>query len=172
MTSQQKIKEVFSIFHDGSISAWELKDGQLNLTINCLYLAERISDNFEVFYLQLNNIEKLEFAIWPDQEDSTPPTILTDPKVFFDTDLEILSGKLNDDCIEVSCAQHDTTAGYPGGELRLKADNIVVFDQDRNEIPFEQLDELCTAYWKAWKEHWDNYKKEQDSKKEGENKKS
>jgi hypothetical protein len=46
MTTVEDIRDVFSIFHDGGISAWSGNKDTLTLTIDCEYLAERINKSF------------------------------------------------------------------------------------------------------------------------------
>lgn len=59
MIATECIRDVFSILHDGTISAWTRDKNLLELTVNCQYLAERI-DNSVV----LTDVDRLELDPW------------------------------------------------------------------------------------------------------------
>ncbi|KGO91790.1 hypothetical protein [Flavobacterium subsaxonicum] len=99
MEAIENIKDVFSIFHDGGIEGWEGDDKLLTLTIGCTYLAERINPQFNVFYVELTGVEKLELHPWTlPVIDNTPA--LTRPEDIFKGDIEITSCEVVN---EVSC---------------------------------------------------------------------
>ena len=62
MTVTEDIRDIFSILHDGTISAWTGDKNLLTLTVDCEYLAERIDKSFDKFYVELINVDKLELA--------------------------------------------------------------------------------------------------------------
>ncbi|MBL4632289.1 MAG: hypothetical protein JKY56_00360, partial [Kofleriaceae bacterium] len=60
----QKISDVFSMFHDGSIVHHQIDGDDLCLTIEILYLAERVSPTFSKFRVRLHNCEEVSFTTW------------------------------------------------------------------------------------------------------------
>ena len=60
MRATEDIRDIFSIFHDGEISAWTGNKDLLTLTVDCEYLAERIDKSFDKFYVELSFIDKIE----------------------------------------------------------------------------------------------------------------
>ncbi len=140
------IKDVFSILHDGIISNWAGDKSALTLTIDCQYLAQRIRESFDKFYVELYKIDELYLVTWPNPFDLPVQTLTSFNKVF-QADLEILSAEIEDKIVVVTCNQHNIDFDYCGGTLIVKCDMISVFDQNRNEVPIEKLDKICRSYW-------------------------
>ena len=149
MAAIKDIRDVFSIFHDGGISAWTGDKNRLTLTIECQYLAERIDKSFNKFYIELNQIDVLFLSTWPNPID-LPVQILTEPSDIFKADLQILSADIEDDKAVITCFQHDTDFDYSGGNLTISSLTISIFDQHKNELKVEQLEKLCEEYWDEW----------------------
>jgi len=146
MIATEEIRGIFSILHDGTISAWTGDKILLTLTVDCLYLAERIDKSFEKFYIELSNIQKIELDPWTNSID-LPTVIKTDFADIFRAELEILSADIKDDTVVVSCNQHDTCFDYCGGNLTISCQTIKVLDQNKNELTIDQLGEICKNYW-------------------------
>lgn len=146
MDSLQDIADVFSILHDGCITAFEEKSKGILLTIECEYLAERISPDYERFYVELSDIEKLEFETWPNPFD-LPVQMFTLSKDIFQADLEILSAEIIEDCVRVCCNQHNAHYDYHGGYMDINANDIKIYDQQKNELTIDFMDKICNEYW-------------------------
>jgi len=58
-------KDVFNIFHDGSISDLNRTSNSLMFKIEIEYLAEMINE--KCFYCELVNCEKFSFRFWSDE---------------------------------------------------------------------------------------------------------
>lgn len=143
----EEIRDVFSTFHDGTISAWTGNKNFLTLTIDCEYLAKKIDKSFDTFYVVLSNIDKIELAPWTIPIDIPAVTIVELPDIF-KGDLEILSADIEDDkSVVITCAQHDTNFNYNGGHLTISCQTIKVYDQNKNEITIDQLEKICFDYW-------------------------
>ena len=149
MNTLENISDVFSILHDGSISAWTGTKKLLRLKVDCLYLAERIDKSYDHFYIELSEVSELSFSTWPNPID-LPVLILTDPDDIFKADLEVLSAEIEEDKVVVVCEQHDTSFDYCGGTLNLCCKAVKVFDQGRKELTIDEFDELCSGYWDEW----------------------
>jgi hypothetical protein len=149
MTATEDIRNIFSILHDGTISAWAGDKDLLTLTVDCEYLAERIDKSFDKFYVDLIKVNKLEFDPWTNPID-LPTITKTDYPDIFKADLEILSADIKDDVVVITCNQHDTSFDYCGGNLTISCQTIKVFDQNKNELTIEQFGEICKNYWDEW----------------------
>lgn len=149
MTATEDIRDIFSILHDGAISAWTGDKNLLTLTVECQYLAERIDKSFDKFYVELLSVDKLELDPWANPVD-LPVIIKTDLSDIFKAELEILSAEIKDDTVIVTCNQNDTDFDYCGGNLTIGCQTIKVFDQNKNELTIEQFGEICKNYWDEW----------------------
>ncbi|HEY3405211.1 MAG TPA: hypothetical protein VGK59_17625 [Ohtaekwangia sp.] len=146
MIATEDIRDIFSILHDGTISAWAGDAHLLILTVECEYLAERINKSFDKFYVELLRIDKMELDPWTNPVD-LPAIIKTDFADIFKAELEILSADIKDNAVVVSCNQHDTDFDYCGGNLTIRCQKIKVFDQIQNELTIDQLHTICKNYW-------------------------
>jgi hypothetical protein len=146
MQAIEDIRDIFSILHDGTIETWAGDMEFLTLTIDCLYLAERIDKTFEKFYVELYHIDKIELDAWT-MPITIPPAIKNGLAEIFQAELEILSAAIKDDVVAITCNQHDTDFDYCGGTLTIRCQNIKVFDQDRNELTINQWGQICDDYW-------------------------
>jgi len=146
MTCAEAINDIFNILHDGAIESWKGDKNQLTLTIGCTYLAETINPAFDNFYLELNNIEKIEFQTW-NKNIQSPGVLKTKLTDIFESDLEILSAEIKNNAVLVSCSVDDSSLNYVGGTLSICCGTYKIFDQDKNELGLEQLGKICIAYW-------------------------
>lgn len=146
MKSKEDIRDIFSILHDGTISAWEGNKDFLILTIDCEYLAERINKSFDKFYLELSKIDMLQLDPWVNPLD-IPQYIMTNPENIFQTEFEILSADIKEDAVIITCNQHNTDYNYCGGNLTISCVDIKVYDQDKNLLTIDTLGKICDSYW-------------------------
>ena len=149
MTAIEDIKDIFSILHDGTISAWTGDKDLLTLTVDCQYLAEHIDKSFDSFYVELRQIDDLFLSTWPNPFD-LPVQTLTEPSDIFKAELELLSADIKDRKVLIACNQNDTAFDYCGGNLTISCKTIKVFDQRKNELTIEEFDKLCNDYWEEW----------------------
>lgn len=141
--------DIFSIFHDGTISESRSMDGEIVLTVEIPYLAKRINPSFEHFQVTLLGVKKLKFSTWPSDLKSEPE-LLTEAEKIFAPHLEILEGNIREGRIEVVCNQHSEAFGYCGGELSFEAQSAEVADEAGKSYSIGELGEICEAYWNAW----------------------
>jgi hypothetical protein len=144
--STENIRDVFSILHDGVITHWTGDKNVLTLQVECSYLAKRIATSFSYFYIRLNDIHTLCLRTWPNPSD-LPVRNLEALNDIFAAPLEILSADIREQEVVVECSQHNTAFNYCGGKLVLSCRDITVYDQDKNELSVDRLDEICQAYW-------------------------
>jgi len=138
------IRIVFAILHDGLIQEFSGDKNCLRLKIKCQYLAERLSKNYEFFYVELRQITKLELTLWTNPPDRKQ-VYLTEIEDIFATGLEITSAKLITNYVEIDC--DDMDGEFHGGFLSLACENIRVFDHESKEISVDELESLCRNYW-------------------------
>jgi hypothetical protein len=146
MTNLQNIKDVFSIFHDGVICEWTGNLNSLIFKVECQYLAELIDKSFTSFYINLVSIDKLLLDPWMNPIE-LPKKIKTELSDIFHADLDILSAKIEENYVAVSCNQTDISFDYCGGSLLINCKSISIFDQNKNIITIKKLDEICNYYW-------------------------
>ena len=139
MTNLSKIETVFSIFHDGVISFIESNRRQINLKIECQYLAEIINESYIFFIVQLKDVSRAELELW-----STPTNVLNTISEISKFELEINSSEIFENYVNVSCHIDDE---IPGGNLKLSCDDIEVFDQENKKIEISQLTKIAEKYW-------------------------
>lgn len=146
MNNLKEIEDIFSIFHDGTITDWERIENGLRLTIDCEYLAELIEPERTIFSLELTQIDKLSMDPWmnPIELESR---LLTEPEDIFKAELEILSAEVEQDYVRISCNQHDTDFNYCGGTIHLSANAVVVKDEKNRVMTVENLHSICKRYW-------------------------
>ncbi len=146
MIEKEKVKDIFSILHDGVITEWTGNHTLLTLTIECEYLAERIDKSFDKFYVDVFNVDKIEFEPWMTPHDL--PTIKkTDLDDIFKAELDILRAIIENDTVVVICNQTDKSFDYCGGLLIINCQSIKIYDQNRNELSISQFHKICEDYW-------------------------
>jgi hypothetical protein len=149
MTTQnniEKISDVFSIFHDGSIVAWGGDKNLLRLKIECLYLAELIDPSYEYFHINLLDVEQLMLEPWMNPKE-LPQEYYKINSQIFQAELELLSTEIDGNIVKVYCNQHDMSFNYCGGVLFLKCSDVEIYDQAGKEMTLDELDVVCRQYW-------------------------
>jgi hypothetical protein len=148
MNADQDIRDLFTILHDGTITAWEGDTNILTLKVDCIYLAERIDRQFEQFFIRLENISLLRLETW-----ETHTQIFTQVSDIFRAELEIMSAEVKEDHVAVFCDQFDLNVSYCGGTLRIKCESYRIMDQSHSELSLDELKAISTAYWTNWSKH-------------------
>ena len=144
--SLENIRDIFSIFHDGTIETWNGNHELLKLRIDCEYLAQKIDKDFKVFYVEFEHFEKLEFIPWMNPINQ-PQTLFTNIVDIFQASLEILSAEIENGFVKITCNQHNLDFNYCGGTLLVNCKNVKVFDEKNNELTIDELDKICNEYW-------------------------
>ncbi len=152
MENFEKIRDIFSILHDGTIISVIGDKRFLSLKISCQYLAERIDETFEYFFVDLIEIDRLALVPWMNPAELEQEYLVDIPEIF-KANLDILSADIENDLIKVTCNQSDPKFDYCGGTLYLNCKDIKIFDQDKNELTVEVLDTIRKAYWDDFSKH-------------------
>lgn len=131
------IARVFNILHDGSIVACELKDKNLEITVEIEYLAEMIHPSFKKFYIVLSNYSNVNFTPWPVKKEEEPA---------INAELDILKTDSDTSAIEIMC-QVDNSKELIGGILTFTATEIIIFTEDNKQITVDELQKIAEQYW-------------------------
>jgi hypothetical protein len=143
------VANLFSIFHDGSISHANMVNGNLVLEVGIRYLAQRINPSFKKFILCLYNIRGVRFSTWPSNSEMQPSEII-DTSLIFRPELKILEGNPIGGSIQVICNVSSKDCDYSGGELYFQADFAHVTDEAGRPYSFSELCSLSSDYWEEW----------------------
>ena len=149
ITNKNKIAISFSHLHDGSIIFEKEENTNQVWKIDCEYLAEMINPQFTFFWIKIFDCKSLEFKPWLNPTELKQPIWKTTNEIF-KAELEILSVEEKDNQIKIHCNQYDEEFNFSAGELFLDCQGIKVFDEEWNEISFEELDKVCERYWKKF----------------------
>ena len=133
------------MFHDGDIVAYEGDNAKVRLTIECEYMAEMISPEFRLFYIELFEVTRFELDAWQNPVDLPPFTLYGFEEVL-KAELEIYGAIVKEDYVEISCYQSNKDFNYSGGNLVIKCSDIKVYDQVLNEMTVNELNAVCNAY--------------------------
>lgn len=147
--NQENIRDIFSIFHDGSITSCYTNTDSLLMKVEISYLAERIDPNFSEFTLCIYGVSNIYFSTWLSDLKSEP-VIIREIERIFKPELEILEGNIENEKIKVVCNQHSSEFDYCGGELYLSIISCEVLDEVGKSYSIEELDILCKEYWDEW----------------------
>lgn len=143
----QDIPALFSLLHDGEISAYSKADSALSIVVTIPYLAERIDPAFTTFTIVLYGVRRLEFHTWP-RNPTVPPAVLTEMGQIVGAELEILGAHMGDGGVAVACMQHDPDYDYGGGTLVVMPDSAAVFDEAGAAYSVDSLKALARSYWR------------------------
>ena len=141
-----EIEDIFSIFHDGTITDWKSIESGIELTIECEYLTELIDPEFSKFYVKLNKILELELEPWM-QPIELPKEIKKSQYDIFKAELEILSARTENAIVKISCNQHNLEFDYCGGILKILAEKVTVKTENNSELNIKELNEISNSYW-------------------------
>lgn len=145
----ENVRDIFSIFHDGTIVEWKKQGSNLELVVEIQYLAERVCKSYDTFSVVLHNIKDISFETWPHVKE-TSPWVISDIHEIFKPELEILSAEIEGGLHKIVCNQHSTAFEYCGGYLKFSCVVAVVKDPGGKEYSIEELDKICNEYWEAW----------------------
>jgi hypothetical protein len=89
---------------------------------------------------------------WPNPFN-LPVLTLTDLNDIFKAGLEILSADIAENEVVFACNQHNTDFDYCGGNLKVGCRTIKIYDQNKNELTIDKLDEISKKYWNERREN-------------------
>ena len=139
MTTSEELADIFSIFHDGWISAIEPAGPDLRLRIEVEYIAELISPEFTSFTLELSDVTTFAYESWDKGRHATAAEIAA-------LEPEILQAEVEGEFVCVIC-DHTDPSGNGGGTLTIFCRGYSLFDQHGTPVPVERLQETAKYYW-------------------------
>ena len=149
ITGTDNLRDIFSIFHDGTIVNHELVPPGLRLEVEILYLAQRVHPQYRGFRVELHNAREISFATWP-SDLNAPATQMDSLADIFAPQLDILGCEVEPSGLKISCNQSSPQWNYCGGELRLAADAATLTDAGGKEYSIDELRRLSEGYWNEW----------------------
>jgi hypothetical protein len=147
----EDIKDIFATLHDGVIYEWAGDREKLTLKVGCQYLAELIDPAFDDFVLELEGVNQLVLAPWMDIEKQEQEYI-TDWLILFKHELEILYAEIDNALVKISCRLGSLDFDYSGGTLYVSCNAIKIFDQNKNELTVDHIDQVSNKYWDAFEQ--------------------
>ncbi|MBO9701086.1 MAG: hypothetical protein J7604_12820 [Sporocytophaga sp.] len=138
--NQKKIKNVLDSFQEGVIEEMSFSGSDLNIKLECKFLAQEVNSTFQYFYCVLKSCTGLHLRYWDDEDK-----IVDDPAYLSNLLLELLGLEpVNETDLKVyvNC----TALGF-GGNLYFSASDIIVFDEDFRQMDPEELLFLSDRYW-------------------------
>jgi hypothetical protein len=147
----KNISELFSIFHDGTVTRYQSDGTDLRLEIAISYLAQRVNPTYRAFMLALHDVSDIRFETWP-KEAAAAPRVMSNLAQIFVPELEILRGEVVGHVLKISFNQLSPQCDYCGGVLQLKADAATVTDDGGSTHTIDALRQICQQYWLAWKQ--------------------
>jgi hypothetical protein len=149
MSQLQPLADLFSVFHDADISSWTGDKSNLTLTLECVYLAERIDPSFERFYLTLYEVDFLQFMPWTMPLEA-PAVVKTALKDVFEAELEILSAAVQEEYVVVTCKRYNPGFNNQGGNLSVSCKGFTLLDQQQRVLTLRDIQTLAKGYWDAF----------------------
>jgi hypothetical protein len=149
---QEKLQDVFNILHDGVVVSWSGDKSQLDLKIECQYLAERILPSYDHFHLQLIQIERLILEPWMNGDLIAQEYFLSLQDIFT-APLEVKSSEIKGELVVVYCSQSNPVYDYCGGNLYIKCADVKLFDHVGEEMTIDELKVLSSQYWEDFGKH-------------------
>jgi len=147
----ESIRDIFSIFHDGTIKKAILSDQTMRMTIDIPYLADRVKSGNKYFFVELDGFRDVEFHAWSGMLGKNKE-LVTDLALIFRSELEILEANLKEERFEVVCNIKSTSnSNFYGGELLFRANSALVFDEAQKKYSISELKNICRDYWNEWK---------------------
>ncbi|MEM0966109.1 MAG: hypothetical protein AAGJ81_08185 [Verrucomicrobiota bacterium] len=137
---QEEISDIFSVLHDGHIESSERNEDTLSFSVSIMYLTERIEGS-NMIHVALFGYRNSEFIAW--MKDGNSKTI-SDYSL---TDLDILSGKVEEGRIRADFSNHSSDSEYCGGTLYFECDSYAIEAPEGKSITLHAIKEVAAKYW-------------------------
>jgi hypothetical protein len=137
--AMKTIREMLAVFQEGVIEEMSLIEKDLNIKVECKYLAEQIHPEYSVFYGVFKQVKDVFFVPWEDDLME-----IREIKEIKRLRPDILSVDDENEYIKIysNCKE-----SYSGGNLYVAAKTIKIFDEDLRELKLEDLMEIADKYW-------------------------
>lgn len=144
-------KDIFNMFHDGSLTPFHQVDNDLHFEVEIEYLAQMLHPTYHHFKGILKNCRRLTLTFWDDEaiiEDRDRINALVD-------ELEIANAASHPDGVSIYCHRygwlsHDRYGSLPSGELFVVCDAIMLFDEAGQAMGSDDLRTICQNYWQGF----------------------
>jgi hypothetical protein len=128
---------LFNTLHDGKLVAIQgMVSGDIELSIVCNYLRERIHVPGTTFLVKLRKCRRFEFNT---DHDEFPKN--ADLREIGNKGLDILSSEEVGGLVVVYCGN---------GELLMDFESASVWLNEKTEISFNDLERVAESYWADW----------------------
>ncbi len=154
MSESNKIVEIFSCFHEGTVAGFSGDYKLLSLRIDCNYLAKKVNRSYNHFFVELSDVSQIELIPWSAPGEK-PAQKIGDPDKIFVSELEIVSAEIADGIAIIACLQ--LVKESVAANLLIKAALARVLDQQKNEISIRDLQKWSRGYWEEMED--DEYNK-------------
>ncbi len=148
MNAATELSELFSVLHDSTIESAKGEQEHLTLRVGCQYLAELLNSSFYFFYVELVGVSEFTFISWEEPTVATVDTLAALAFVLA-ADLEIVSAKTEHERTIITCIEPGSANGN-GGELIIGCQQVILYDQEKRELPLETLKAVANNYWERW----------------------
>lgn len=136
-----QIRNVLLCFYEGFFEELSWNGRDLNIKVECSYLAELMNPSYKYFYGTIKNVKAFYFAPWDDEEG-----IISDVRELQNLKLDILGIELDETTLKI---YSNCSHSYTGGNLFLEASAIRIYDEMFEELNPVLLQDLCEKYWEA-----------------------
>lgn len=141
----QDLRDIFAILHDGIITTeWTGDRDLLVLRVECEHLAERINPSFTSFFIEMKKIEMLEFYPWENKETQI---IFTEISDIFNVNLMLLDAEIENGYVKIDCNENSQRFFWWGGTLHISCESVSIFNELKEPLTIDQLDEINKGYW-------------------------
>ncbi len=142
MNHTQEIQDLFDILHDGYIDAYRETSGYVEFKIGIQYLAELFHEGGEVLYLEIQDLEYLNFTPWSEDHSA-----ITDIETIVNLELGILNCDYQNNGFHIHCSCDETQHGFTGGTLTVNFRKFNVKDETGKTITLNNLRKVANKYW-------------------------
>ncbi|MES2440969.1 MAG: hypothetical protein V4584_18030 [Verrucomicrobiota bacterium] len=147
MKTLESVRDLFSIFHDGTITRLKIENGICDLEVDIKYLASRMDPSFSAFRVRLFSVEDFYFTPWNGSEES-PSSAIYDIGEIWAAELGILSAEIDGSKIKVACTQDLHPAlDHSGGFLTFECSHGELFDEAGRLVGMAALRQMSASYW-------------------------
>jgi hypothetical protein len=137
MNYLEEVSDIFATMHDGSIEECYGTYEELEIRIDCTYLAKYIAPEYEYFCIKLHFVEEFYFEEYS-YPFGTSNRLIYDFNELANADIELLYSKVESGRIKVDCTK---------GILYVKCKSLELFDQQKNPLSPSKLFNISELYW-------------------------
>jgi hypothetical protein len=138
MNNMEKIVKILTLNHDGKIIEIKRRDNQLYMKVEIERLAKIVNENYSVMNYKISGCSKLILMIYCENNKK-----YTDIDVIEKMKLEIINARKRRNYICINVVKNQSQEG----KMCLRADDIIICDQNDVEMDYDDLYALCEKCW-------------------------